>query len=77
MCQWVCSNRMCRYPDNAEMSVACRKCKYPRPLDTVPKDVLFPLYLPLNPAIPTNAAVAKMERLLQIMPMVGAADDLV
>ena len=75
MKKWRCGNRKCKHFNTVEMSLQCKKCKMPRPRGTLPADLMFPLYVPLNPTIEVNRQVTLMEQLLQIIPVVGVSED--
>lgn len=53
----------------------CEKCGKPRPRDTLPSDLVFPIYVPQDPSIELNAQVIIMEKLLQQVPPIDIADD--
>lgn len=54
MKQWQCGNGGCRHFNTVEMSLTCKKCQAPRPRATLPADLMFPLYVPLNPTVELN-----------------------
>ena len=46
-------------------SMFCEKCGKPRPKDTLPLDLVFPIYVPPDPSIELNSQVIVMEKLLR------------
>jgi len=72
---WRCGNPECAFLNKVEMSLQCKKCNMPRPPKTVPPDLMFPLYVPLNPMTKINRQVTIMERLLYIVPLLEDSDD--
>ena len=70
MKQWHCGNKKCGHLNTVETSLTCKKCDSPRPKSTLPLDLLFPLYLPLNSTIEINRQATVMEKLLQMMPLI-------
>jgi len=58
------------------MSLACKQCGTARPKNTLPLDIMFPLYVPINVAIELNRFVSVFEKLLNIIPMVEVTSDL-
>jgi len=76
MKQWQCGNGSCGHLNTVEMSLSCKKCQSPRPAETLPKDLIFPLYQPPNPANARNRRVTTMEKLLQIVPVLEGGVEL-
>mmetsp|Transcript_22744 Transcript_22744/g.35025 ORF Transcript_22744/g.35025 Transcript_22744/m.35025 type:complete len:104 (-) Transcript_22744:936-1247(-) len=58
------------------MSLSCKKCESPRPRQTLPSDLLFPLYVPLNPSIEINRFTQIFERLLRVAPLIDSQEDM-
>ena len=56
--------------------MACKQCGTARPKNTLPLDIMFPLYVPINVAIELNRFVSVFEKLLNIIPMVEVTSDL-
>ena len=48
----------------------------PRPPKMVPHDLMFPLYVPLNPMKEINRQVTIMERLLSVVPLLDENEKL-
>lgn len=76
MKQWECPQGDCKHHNTVEMSLTCKRCKNPRPRSTLPKDLVFPLYVPLDPMKESNRQVAIMEKLLQIVPVIDSNANL-
>ena len=45
--KWVCDRKK-HYVNTVEMSLMCYRCSNPRPKNTLPYDVMFPLFVPLD-----------------------------
>ena len=73
MKQWECT---CKHQNTVEMSLTCKQCSNPRPRSTLPKDLVFPLYVPLDPTKERNRQVSIMEKLLQIVPIIDRNTNL-
>jgi len=54
MKKWVCGNPTCKFENTIEISLSCKKCGSARQKSTLPLDLIFPLYVPPNPAIEIN-----------------------
>ena len=48
MKQWQCVKKTCKFFNSVEMSLACAGCGVARPKTTLPHDIMFPFYLPLD-----------------------------
>lgn len=84
MRQWQCKNIVdtqkdingkptlitkCKF-QNQEMAMCCKKCGSSRPKETIPKDIIFPFYIPFGLDDPSNYQIIKMEQLLNMIPLV-------
>ena len=64
------------------MSLACKQCGTARPKNTLPLDIMFPLYVPVNTAVVDKDAVnlnfytSVFEKLLNIIPLVESNNTL-
>lgn len=76
MKQWQCPNRKCRFFNTIEMSLACKQCGTARPKNTLPLDIMFPLYVPTNATVELNRYASVLEKLLTIIPMVEVTSNL-
>ena len=61
---WKCGLRKCGHYNTQETSLTCKKCGSPRPRNTLPQDLVFPLYVPQDPSKEINRQAAAMEKLL-------------
>ena len=72
MKNWNCPD--CGAENTGAISLACKNCPKPRPRKWLPKDVVFPLYSPLDPSDETNKRVTLMERMLRAVPQIPKND---
>jgi len=70
MKQWKCANRKCKHFNLEESTLRCKKCQTPRPFKTLPKDLVFPLYLPMNEKIRDNELAMVFSQVLYFVPNV-------
>lgn len=71
--EWHCPN--CKYVNSAEISIMCKVCQTPRPRRTLPEDLVFPLYKPVDPMLRWNKDVGKMEAMLEMVPIIRVGID--
>ena len=69
MNQWQCFRRGCGFFNSIEMSLACKSCGAARPRNTLPQDLLFPLYVPMNISGELDRYTQVFERLLTMIPL--------
>jgi hypothetical protein len=48
MKEWDCSNKNCNYHNTNQLSLLCKKCNGVRPNNSIPTDLIFDLFVPLN-----------------------------
>ena len=75
MKQWKCANRKCKHFNLEESTLRCKKCQTPRPFKTLPKDLVFPLYLPMNEKIRDNELAMVFSQVLYFVPNVKIQED--
>lgn len=75
MKSWYCADKKCKTFNVEETSIVCNKCHAPRPFNSLPKDLVFPVYLPLNDNIKLNAQAKIFSQLLYVIPTISAKEE--
>jgi hypothetical protein len=76
MTEWECVNKKCKYMNVNTLALLCKKCKGPRPQHTISEDIIFELFVPLNPNLEINRQIYLMEKILILMPLIDLKQDL-
>ena len=76
MKKWNCQNKSCNAHNPVEMSLSCKKCSAPRPPSTLPADLIFPLFMPIDSSIQMNQYVTIAEKVFFMVKIIDVNEDL-